>query len=263
MTRGYRKTGSAQAVASEVASLAWLAQAADECGGAPVVEVLGTGPTWIETRYVSEAAPTLQAAEEFGRCLARTHAAGADWWGQPPPGLAPEALRTTNLAKPASSRPVWGSWGEFFAEARILPYVDQLRLSPDDDRLLRRAADVIASGAWDAPQPGLCGEVARIHGDLWGGNVLWTAGGGVLIDACAYGSHAEADLADLALFGSPHLDRTVAAYDEVSPLADGWRDRVVVHQLHMLLIHVVLFGGSYLGSTLRAAKKAAEPGYRG
>lgn len=251
--RVFRKKGSESAIASEVASLAWLSQAMDR-GGVPVVEVVRSGSSWLETRLVEERSATVRAAEEFGRRLAHTHAAGADWWGQPPPGLPPEALRTTNLAKPAAAAPMWRTWGEFFAEARILPYVEQLRLAPDDDRLLRRAAEIVASGAWDAPQPGLCGEVARIHGDLWGGNVLWTADGAVLIDACAYGGHAEADLADLALFGSPHLERTIAAYDEVSPLAEGWRDRIPVHQLHMLLIHVVLFGGSYLGSTLRAAR---------
>jgi fructosamine-3-kinase len=49
----------------------------------------------------------------------------------------------------------------------------------------------------------------------------------------------------LALFGEPYLDHVVAAYDEAWPLADGWRDRVGIHQLHPLLVHAVLFGGAY------------------
>ncbi|HHW82563.1 MAG TPA: fructosamine kinase, partial [Actinomycetales bacterium] len=68
---------------------------------------------------------------------------------------------------------------------------------------------------------------------------------GTLIDPAAHGGHAETDLAELALFGSPMLERTLAGYNEISPLADGWRDRVGVHQLHMLAVHAALFGGGY------------------
>ena len=60
----------------------------------------------------------------------------------------------------------------------------------------------------------------------------------------------------LALFGAPHLDRITRAYAEAVPLADGYRRRVPLHQLHPLLVHVCLFGGSY-ASQLRAAARAA------
>jgi fructosamine-3-kinase len=60
----------------------------------------------------------------------------------------------------------------------------------------------------------------------------------------------------LALFGAPHLDRILAAYDEASPLADGWRDRVPLHQLHPLLVHVALFGAGYRAQTVEAARAA-------
>jgi fructosamine-3-kinase len=60
----------------------------------------------------------------------------------------------------------------------------------------------------------------------------------------------------LALFGAPHLDRVVGAYQEISPLADGWRARVPLHQLHPLLVHVCLFGASYRESALAAARSA-------
>ena len=68
---------------------------------------------------------------------------------------------------------------------------------------------------------------ARLHGDLWNGNVLWGLDGRVwLIDPAAYGGHREADLAMLALFGLPHLPRVLEAYAEAAPLADGWEERV-------------------------------------
>ncbi len=73
-----------------------------------------------------------------------------------------------------------------------------------------------------------------------------------IIDPAAHGGHRETDLAMLALFGCPHLDAVLAAYDEAAPLAEGWRDRVGLHQLFPLLVHTVLFGGGYARQALRA-----------
>ncbi|MGE5186121.1 MAG: fructosamine kinase family protein, partial [Acidobacteriota bacterium] len=50
------------------------------------------------------------------------------------------------------------------------------------------------------------------------------------------------------------------AYDELYPLADGWRERIALHQLYPLAAHACLFGGSYGGQvarTLRAVTSAA------
>ena len=81
--------------------------------------------------------------------------------------------------------------------------------------------------------------------------------GGVLIDPMAYGGHAETDLAMLSLFGHPLLEEVLLGYDEASPLADGWRERVGLHQLAPLLLHCVLFGGWYLDETVAMARRYA------
>ena len=87
---------------------------------------------------------------------------------------------------------------------------------------------------------------ARLHGDLWSGNILADVHGRAwLIDPAAYGGHREMDLAMLDLFGRIP-DRTVAAYEEVTQLADGWRERIGLWQLFPLLVHAVLFDGGYL-----------------
>jgi fructosamine-3-kinase len=99
---------------------------------------------------------------------------------------------------------------------------------------------------------------ARLHGDLWSGNVLWAADGRAwIIDPAAHGGHRETDLAMLALFGLPHLDRVLAAYDTSWPLAAGWQQRVPLHQLHPLLVHAVLFGGGYGAQAVSAAARYA------
>ena len=86
---------------------------------------------------------------------------------------------------------------------------------------------------------------ARLHGDLWSGNVLWAVDAAWLVDPAAHGGHRETDLAMLALFGLPYLDRVLLAYDDAAPLADGWRERAPLHQLWPLLVHAVLFGDAY------------------
>jgi fructosamine-3-kinase len=86
--------------------------------------------------------------------------------------------------------------------------------------------------------------------------VLWSGGRAWLIDPAAQGGHRETDLAMLALFGAPYLDRIVACYQEIAPLAAGWRARVPLHQLHPLLVHVCLFGASYRSAVLAAARAA-------
>lgn len=248
----FRKTGSRSAIATEAASLRWLAEA----DGAAVAQLVEVGDTWLETVLLPTATPSHEAAAEFGRRLAHTHAAGADWWGQAPPGLDPAHLVLAELPTPAPAQPTWRTFGEYYAEGRLRPYLQQAKgLGKSETKLLHVACDAVATGRFDSPQPSLCPEVARLHGDLWGGNVVWADGRvGTLIDPCANGGHAETDLAELALFGSPHLADTIAGYHEVSALADGWEERVPLHQLHMLLVHVVLFGGGYVTQAVDVAR---------
>ena len=249
----FRKTGSPLAIQTEAASLRWLAEAE----GAPVAQLTAVGDTWLTTGFLHAGRPDEAAAAEFGRGLAATHAAGAKWWGQAPPGFEGDNLSTAGLDTPVVHAPRWRSFGEHYAEGRLRPYVAAIvGLDADSLALLHRGIDEVASGRFDSPQPGLCGDVARIHGDLWGGNVVWADDGrqGTLIDPVASGGHAETDLAELAVFGSPHLETTIAAYDEVSPIAEGWRERVPLHQWHMLLVHAALFGGGYVGESLRVAR---------
>ncbi len=111
----------------------------------------------------------------------------------------------------------------------------------------------------DSPRrlPELAGPAeppARLHGDLWSGNVITDSRGQpVLIDPAVYGGHREVDLAMLALFGglSP---RVVAAYEARTPLAAGWKARTRLWQIYPLLVHTVLFRGSYVDAAEAAMR---------
>ncbi len=234
--------------AVEAAGLRWLGDA----GGAGVVRVLGVGDDHLDLARVSEVAPTRAAAEELGRALARTHAAGAEAFGCAPPGVDAAQAWIGRLRLRFGR---WESWPHFYAEGRVLPAaaaaVERGRLAPEDLRLVDRAMEALLDGTLDGPPE----PVARIHGDLWAGNVLWSPNGVVLIDPAAQGGHRETDLAMLALFGAPHLDRVLAAYDEAAPLAEGWAERVPLHQLHPLLVHAALFGGGYGPAAGAAARR--------
>lgn len=253
MPRAYRK-GSASApggyFAWEASCLTWLASA----GGARVVEVLGAGRTHLDLAHLTPAAATATHAEALGRGLATTHSAGARAYGSGPPGWEGDGWLGPSSEPLPLALGSWDTWGRFYAEARIAPLVRVGRergvLDHGGVAVLERLAASVTDGGLDTGEP-----PARLHGDLWSGNVVWTPAGAVLIDPAAHGGHREADLAMLALFGCPHLERVVAAYDEVAPLVDGWRDRVLLHQVHPLLLHAVLFGGSYVRQAVAAARR--------
>ena len=232
----------AVAFAAEANGLRWLAEA----GAVPVPEVLAVSPSALVISMIPPGRPTPEAAFGFGADLARLHAAGADRFGAPWRGFI--------ASLPLDNREGEGSWPQWYASTRLLPYlrlaVNAGALRPQDARLVEAVADRIGSLAGPAEPP------SRIHGDCWAGNVLWSGGRGWLIDPAAHGGHRETDLAMLALFGAPSLDRIMTGYQDTVPLAAGWRSRIPLHQLHPLLVHACLFGASYRDSVCSAARAA-------
>lgn len=239
--------GRPDAVRAEAAGLVWLAAA----GTVPVPRLRAHNGRWLVTDLVPTGAPGPPAAQRLGRGLALMHAAGAPSFGSPPEGGPAEA---SIGAAPMLNLPA-GTWSGFYARYRIEPYlatcVDRSLISPAQAKIFHRVIEGIEDLAGPPEPP------ARLHGDLWSGNVLWGADGDAwLIDPAAHGGHRETDLAMLRLFGCPHLDHILGAYNDAAPLLDGWRSRVPLHQIFPLLVHTVLFGGAYAGQAVRAAEDA-------
>jgi fructosamine-3-kinase len=137
------------------------------------------------------------------------------------------------------------TWVEFFIEQRLTAQVKEASRSDLITNDVMKKFDALF-----AKLPSLLPEVKPrlVHGDLWSGNLMVDdKGEGCLIDPAIYGGHSEVDLAMTQLFGG-FDDAFLAAYHEESPLLPGYRDRFDLYNLYPLLVHVNLFGRSYLSS---------------
>jgi fructosamine-3-kinase len=222
---------------AEARGLAWLADA----DALRVPEVLASGEGFLALELLAPAPRVRDFDERLGRGLALLHRSGPGSFG----------LDHDNFIGrlPQSNAP-HATWAEFYREERLGP---QLRMAKDRglvSRGLEKKVEALfgrMEALVGAPEP-----PARLHGDLWGGNLhVDERGEPCLVDPAVYGGHREIDLAMMRLFGGFGA-RVFAAYEEAWPLADGAEARVALHQLYPLLVHVNLFGGGYVASVERA-----------
>jgi fructosamine-3-kinase len=240
--------------------------------GAPAPDVLAVGPRGIVLPWIEPGRLTAAGAAELGRRLADLHAHVASRFGTDGPAFIGELRlpRGDDHVPNLGQMPSCGEgdcprndgdgldWAAFYANQRVLPFARQAHergaLSLDDLVAIERLCDRLADLAGPPEPPAL------LHGDLWSGNVhAGTDGRAWLIDPAFQGGHRETDVAMLLLFGTPH-SAVLDAYTDRRPLAEGWRDRVPLHQLHPLLVHAVLFGAGYGRQAAAIARRHAGPG---
>lgn len=224
----------------EARGLAWLA-AADALR---LPEVIAVGDRFLALELLDPGSRIAGYSRALGRGLAALHAFGADRFGFEEDNFL-ATLEQDNTPEE--------QWADFYSRRRLEPLVQRAidhGHAPDSwgrdfARLFARMNELVGP-----PEP-----PARLHGDLWSGN-LHTAPDGrpALIDPAVYGGHREIDLAMLRLFGSPGAD-FFAAYHECYPLAVGHEERVALYQLYPLLAHVNLFSGGYVSSVERAVRR--------
>lgn len=218
----------------EAAGLRWLAEA-----GARVPSIIEDTPRRLVLTRIEPGRLDPAGEEDLGRMLAGLHQAGAAHIGSLP-AAGRFFVGRCQLDSPTDET---DDWNTYYLQHRCLPLAHRVGLSAVVERVRVEAPT-------EPP--------ARLHGDLWSGNILADAHGRAwLIDPAAYGGHREMDLAMLELFGHTPA-RTLAAYQEVAPLADGWRGRIGLWQLFPVLVHAVLFGGGYLQQAHELALRFAR-----
>ena len=233
-------TAPAHFFSTEAAGLRWLGEA-DAIRVPAVLAVRDESPNLLVLEWIDVSRrPSSRAGEaQFGRGLAALHQAGSPVFGR-------QDRRTTG-SRGLPNEPC-RTWAEFYATQRLLPLGRLARgvLAPTTIAALERLAGRLDEFGAAAEHP------ARLHGDLWAGNrIVDTAGESWLIDPAAHGGHREFDLAMMRLFGGFGTE-CFAAYDEANPLADGWRERVPLHQIAPLIVHAVKFGGGYVAAATQA-----------
>lgn len=211
-----------------------------------VPEVLSVAPAgesapFLLLEFIRPGRPRPEFDVTLGRGLAALHRFGAPSFG----------FRAANfIGRLVQDNREHTSWAEFYREQRLEPQLRAAEAAGRAPLALRRKFERLF-----AKLPELVGEAespARLHGDLWSGNVhVDEHGAPCLIDPAVYGGHREMDLAMMRLFGG-FDERVFSAYAEAYPLAAGHAERVHLYQLYPLLVHVNLFGGGYLSSVERA-----------
>jgi fructosamine-3-kinase len=139
------------------------------------------------------------------------------------------------------------SWLEFFRDQRLLYMsAEAVRAGRMPHAMLVRLEKFSGKLAiWlDEPK-----HPSLIHGDVWTTNVL-AKGSRIsgFFDPAIYFAHAEIELAFTTLFGT-FSSAFFRRYNEIRPLQPGFMElRRDIYNLYPLLVHVRLFGGSYLQS---------------
>jgi fructosamine-3-kinase len=220
---------------AEARGLAFLAEArALRIPSVLAVSSPGDAVRFLALEMVRSGSPARGHDEALGRGLAALHRFGTPGFG----------LDHDNFigSLPQSNR-AHARWADFYEREQLAAQLERAVAQGRAGSAMRRGFERLFSRLSELVGPEE--SPARLHGDLWGGNLHTDEQGApCLIDPAAYGGHREIDLAMMRLFGG-FGERVFESYAEAFPLSPGARERVPLYQLYPLMVHVNLFGGGY------------------
>jgi fructosamine-3-kinase len=203
-----------------------------------IPEIIGTGEaenySFIVLEFIESGRREKNFWLDFGAALAHLHKHSSGLFGLNHDNYI-GSLPQSNLQKK--------NWTEFFIEERLEKQIAIAKNSgainnstvQQFNNLYKRLPEIIPE-----EPPSL------LHGDLWNGNFMTGADGKAwLIDPAVYYGHREMDLAMTKLFGG-FSEEFYESYNETFPLQKGFSGRADIHNLYPLMVHVNLFGGSYV-----------------
>jgi fructosamine-3-kinase len=228
----------------EAQGLQWLAQTKSLTTPAIIAftDTQDTAHQFLVLEYLKSSSRQKSFDEDLGRGLAHMHRFGASCFGLDTPNY---------LATLVQNNSPCDTWAQFYAQRRLDAQLKiamrkgaPLAWAAMFEKLYTRLDELV--GDPEAP--------ARLHGDLWGGNLhVGAQGEPCLIDPAVYGGHREIDLAMMRLFGG-FSDKVFHSYHEAYPLQAEHHDRVGLYQLYPLMVHFNLFGGHYADSVTRSLR---------
>lgn len=194
-------------------------------------------------RFIEKGMHSKTFWEDFGHGLAQLHQNSHNKFGFDSDNFIGSLLQINSQHS---------NWSDFFIHNRLQPLVE---MAFNHKKLSRSHEELFENLYKKIPDLFPNEKPALLHGDFWNGNFMPNADGHpVIFDPAVYYGHREMDLAMSVLFGGFH-QKFYTAYDESFPLENGWKERVRLANLYPLMVHVNLFGGSYIGeveATLKA-----------
>lgn len=229
--------------ATEVAGLELLSQ----CGAVKVPEVIHQGRAdskdFVLMQFLEPSRQVADYWEQLGAGLADLHRIT-----QPQFGLEYDNY----IGRLCQKNEPKDSWPTFFSECRLRP---QVGLALYNGLISSAMAEKFEPLYQKLPDLFPAESPALLHGDLWSGNVHTGPDGHAwLIDPAVYFGHREMELAFTRLFGG-FDEAFYQSYQAAFPLQPGWQDRVELCNLYPLLVHVNLFGSSYLAGVERTLNR--------
>lgn len=181
--------------------------------------------------------------QELGVGLAQLHMATQEKFGYSQDNYI-ASLVQTNSPK--------NSWHEFFIENRLEPFAGKAYyeglMSLESLKRLQKIYPKLEN-IFPKEKPSL------LHGDLWTGNILrGKRGSPSLIDPAVYFGQREMDLAFSRMFGGFEKE-FYQSYETVFPLEPGFEERIPIYNLYPFLVHLLLFGKSYLPGIERTVNR--------
>jgi len=215
-----------------------------------VPEVIGYGEArpyqFLLLEFINQSPPSKNYWSEFGKQLAQIHRIRGRLFG---------LHRDNYMGSLPQSNEESDSWSSFFIKRRLQPQVQRAQNAGLLDSKSVKAFELLYKNLQDLlPEE----EPALLHGDLWSGNLITNSDGGpCLIDPAVYYGNREVDLAMTRLFGG-FSQEFYDAYHEAFPLPPNDFDRVDLYNLYPLLVHLNLFGSSYLPGIKATLRRFGE-----
>jgi protein-ribulosamine 3-kinase len=212
-----------------------------------VPEPLGYGQddhrSYIITEFIESGRRKPDFWEKFGNGLADLHRQHADRYG---------FEHDNYIGRLPQRNDYSGNWIDFFIGMRLEV---QLKMAVDmhrvDQAFSRRFGDFMTLLPDMLPEE----PPSLLHGDLWSGNFMTGSGGyAVMIDPAVYYGNREIELSFTRMFGG-FDDTFYHFYHRAYPLAPGFEERVDIYNLYPTLVHVNLFGSTYLGGLERVLRR--------